>query len=37
MTLVHDLHGLASRIFYFSMTASVFAFISILMLTAHHP
>jgi len=37
MTSVHALPDLASKIFYFSLVASVFAFISMLLLTTLHP
>jgi hypothetical protein len=33
MTSVHALPGLASKIFYFSLVASVFTFVSMLLLT----
>jgi hypothetical protein len=37
MTSVHALPGLASKIFYFSLVASVFTFVSMLLLTTLHP
>jgi hypothetical protein len=37
MTSVHVLPGLASNIFYFSMTATVFMFVSMLLMTGLHP
>jgi len=36
MTSVRDLQSLTSRIFYFSLTASVFIFVSMLLLTGLH-
>src|SRR5690348_3943851 len=37
MTSVHDLQGLATRTFYFSMTASVFIFVALLLMRSPHP
>jgi len=37
MTSVHALPGLASKIFYFSLVASAFIFVSMLLLTTLHP
>jgi hypothetical protein len=37
MNSVHALPGLASKIFYFSLVASVFIFVSMLLLTTLHP
>jgi hypothetical protein len=37
MTSVHALPGLASKILYFSLVASVFTFVSLLLLTTLHP
>jgi hypothetical protein len=37
MTSVHALPGLASKIFYFSLVAGVFTFVSMLLLTTSIP
>jgi hypothetical protein len=37
MTSIHVLPGLASKIFYFSLFMSAFAFVSILLFTGLHP
>lgn len=37
MTSVLGLKGMATKIFYFSMTACVFTFVSMLLLTGLHP
>jgi hypothetical protein len=37
MTSVHALPGLAGKIFYFSLMASAFIFVSMLLLTTLHP
>jgi hypothetical protein len=37
MNSVHALPGLARKIFYFSLVASVFTFFSMLWLTTLHP
>ena len=37
MTSVHGLKGMATTIFYFSMTASEFTFVSMLLLAGLHP
>jgi hypothetical protein len=37
MTSAHVLPGVITKIFYFSLVASVFVFVSVLLLAGRHP